>query len=82
MVEIENIVLNSILTQNGLNEDEFDIHGSFADNGIVSIDMLETLIDIEDELDIQGYSVELELDEVNVYEDNFYTLLKYVESKL
>lgn len=82
MLNIHDIVLQSILSQNGFNKDEFDIHSSFADNGIESIDMLETLIDIEDELAVQGFSVELDLDEINVYEDNFYTLVQYVGSKL
>ena len=77
MNEVEEVILQSILSQNGLNEDEFDIHSSFADNGIESIDMVETFIDIEDEL-----GIELDFQEINVYEDNFYTLVQYVESKL
>lgn len=82
MSEIKEVILQSILSQNGLNEDEFDIHNSFADNGIESIDMVEVLIDIEDELGIQGYKVELNYYEVNVHEDNFHTLVELVRSKL
>lgn len=79
---IENIILNSILTQNGLSKDEFDIEVSFHDNGIESIDMVETLIDIEDELTVQGCDVELNYYEVDVHEDNFHTLVELVRNKL
>lgn len=82
MIEVEEVVLQSILSQNGLNEDEFDIHSSFRDNGIESIDMVETLIDIEDELGIQGHNVELNYYEADVHEDNFHTLVELVRSKL
>lgn len=82
MENIENIVLNSILTQNGLSKEEFDIESSFRDNGIESIDMVETFIDIEDELTVQGYDVELNYHEVDVHEDNFHTLMELVRSKL
>lgn len=82
MFDIEDIVINSILNQNGLNKDEFDIESSFCDNGIDYIDMVETLIDIEDELNIQGYGVELDYHGVDVHEDNFHTLVKLVRSKL
>lgn len=82
MIEIKEVILQSILSQNGLNEDEFDIHSSFADNGIESIDMVETLIDIEDQLTIQGYDIELNYYEVDVHEDNFHTLVGLVRSKL
>lgn len=82
MDKIEEIVLNSILSQNGLNKEEFDIHSSFHENGIESIDMVETLVDIEDELAIQGINVELNYYEVDVHEDNFHTLVELVRGKL
>ncbi len=82
MDTIEEIVLNSILTQNGLNKEEFDIHSPFHESGIESIDMVETLVDIEDELTVQGYDVELNYHEVDVHEDNFHTLVELVRSKL
>lgn len=82
MDKIEEVVINSILSQNGLNKDEFDIESSFRENGIESIDMVETLVDIEDELNLQGYDVELNYYEVDVHEDNFYTLMMLIRSKL
>lgn len=82
MDKIEELVLNSILNQNGLNKEEFDIHSSFHENGIESIDMVETLVDIEDELTAQGLNIELNYYEMNVYEDNFYTLMMLIRSKL
>lgn len=82
MDKIEEIVLNSILTQNGLNKEEFDIHSPFHESGVESIDMVETLVDIEDELTTQGLNVELNYHEMNVYEDNFYTLMILIRSKL
>lgn len=82
MEKIEEIVLSSILSQNGLHKDEFDIEATFQWNGIESIDMVETLIDIEDELTIQGLNVELNYYEVDVGWDNFHTLLELVRSKL
>lgn len=82
MDTIEEVVLNSILSQNGLHKDEFDIEASFSDNGIESIDMVETLVDIEDELNLQGYDVELNYYEVDVHEDNFHTLVELVRGKL
>lgn len=80
--KIEEIVLNSVLTQNGLNKEEFDIYSSFHENGIESIDMVETLVDIEDELIIQGYDIELNYYEVDVHEDNFHTLVELVKDKI
>lgn len=80
--KIKLIVLNSILSQNGLNKDEFDIESCFRDNGIESIDMVETLVDIEDELNLQGYDVELNYYELDVHEDNFHTLVELVRNKL
>lgn len=82
MEKIEEVVLNSVLSQNGLHKDEFDIEATFQWNGIESIDMVETLIDIEDQLNLQGFDVELNYYEMNVYEDNFYTLMMLVRSKL
>ncbi len=77
MNKIEQIVLQAILEQNGLSEDEFDLNTSLLENGVESIDMVETLIEIEDQL-----GVELDFHEIDVNEDNFYSLVKYVEEKL
>lgn len=82
MNKVEEVILQSILSQNGLNKEEFDIESSFSDNGIESIDIVETLIDIEDELNLQGYDVELNYHEVDVHEDNFHTLVELVRNKL
>ncbi len=77
MNKIEQIVLQAILEQNGLSEDEYHLESSFAYNGLESIDMVETMIEIEDQLQI-----DLDFHEIDVHEDNFYTLVKYVEGKV
>ncbi len=77
MNKIEQIVLQAILEQNGLSEDGYHLESSFAYNGLESIDMVETMIEIEDQL-----SVDLDFHEIDVNEDNFYSLVKYVEGKL
>ncbi len=83
MNKIEQIVLQAILEQNGLSQDEYDLESSFAYNGIESIDMVETLIEIEDVLRIEGIGeVELYSHDIDVHKDNFYSLVKYVEGKL
>lgn len=83
MNKIEQIVLQAILEQNGLSEDEYDLESSFAYNGFESIDMVETFIEIEDVLRIEGIAeVELYSHDIDVNEDNFYSLVKYVEGKL
>lgn len=83
MNKIEQIVLQAILEQNGLSEDEYDVLDSFAHQAISSLGMLETLIEIEDCLKSEGFGcVELDIGDVDVHEDNFYSLVKYVEGKL
>lgn len=91
MDKIEEIVLNSSLSQNGLNKvvfeaiyiatgidkEVFDTNELLVDNGIESIDIVEILLIIEDELDI-----ELDFHEVNVYEDNFHMLVELVKGKI
>ncbi len=83
MNKIEQVVLQAILEQNGLSEDEYDLLDSFAYQGIESLDMVETMIEIEDALRIEGIGeVELYSHDIDVHEDNFYSLVKYVEGKL
>ncbi len=83
MNKIEQIVLQAILEQNGLSEDEYNLSYSFADQGIESLDMVETMIEIEDALRIEGIGeVELYSHDIDVHEDSFYALVKYVEGKL
>jgi len=77
MTEIEEVVLDAILEVNGLCEDEFNKNDSLQSNGVESVDLIETLIEIEDQLEI-----ELDFQEVDVNEDNFYSLVKYVEGKM
>jgi len=77
MNKIEQIVLQAILEENGLSEDEYNPNESFTSNGLESIDMVETLSEIEDQL-----GVELDFHEIDVHEDNFHSLVKYVEGKL
>ncbi len=83
MNKIEQIVLQAILEQNGLSEDGYHLESSFAYNGLESIDMVETMIEIEDVLRIEGIGeVELYSHDIDVHEDNFYTLVELVRSKL
>ncbi len=77
MTKIEKVVLDAILEVNGLYEDEFDKEESLRSNGIESVDLIETLIEIEDQLEI-----ELDFQDVDVNEDNFYSLVQYVEGKV
>lgn len=83
MNKVEQIVLQAILEQNGLSEDEYHLESCFAYNGLESIDMVETMIEIEDVLLIEGIGqVDLYSHDIDVHEDNFYSLVKYVEGKL
>ena len=83
MTKIEKVVLYAILEVNGLHEDEFNKEDSLRSNGVESVDLIETLIEIEDHLHITGFGdIELDYIAVDVNEDNFYSLVKYVEGKV
>lgn len=77
MTKIEKVVLDAILEVNGLYEDEFNKEESLRSNGVESVDLIETLIEIEEALNVQ-----LDFQDVDVNEDNFYSLVKYVEGKV
>lgn len=83
MTKIEKVVMDAILEVNGLYEDEFNKEDSLRSNGVESVDLMETLIEIEDHINITGLgSVELDYIDIDVNEDNFYSLVKYVEDVL
>lgn len=77
MNKIEKVVLDAILEVNGLYEDKFNKEDPLRSNGVESVDLIETLIEIEEALNVQ-----LDFQDVDVNEDNFYSLVKYVEGKV
>lgn len=77
MTKIEKVVMDAILEVNGLYEDKFNKEESLRSNGVESVDLMETLIEIEEVLEI-----ELDFQDVDVNEDDFYSLVKYVDGKM